>query len=550
MGLEEVRVPRYTDEELLERGASLREKLGRRVLLREYVEATGVSDATIRSRFGSWGAFSQQWQGESKRDETTRKASKARQLDAPVAALSAARVRGLERRRNYLVTSLTNNVGVEPAAWAAFLQLAEHRKAQPVVIPTRYMNPTSQLSPQDDGDDVWWPEEGRPFMVEQEVRLHEQLRLMAHVRIGATRANPLTGKRGLSKGESAIFGHPQLAMETVATPHHRLPKILYTTGSLSHKDYSRSDAGTRAAFHHSHAAIMVETRGSRFHMREVTWDGRGFTDLDVYATPRRVHQAARPAALVTGDEHAWWACPWVKRATYGPGGIVDVLRPARIIRHDVMDSYSISHHHDDLTRAVKAEAGWNGLEDELRETLDYVLETTPDFATTYVVASNHHDHVKRWLAGDKRRVDPRNLRLWHWLNWQVLEAATIGDGGAVIPDPFQLWARQYTEDDPRVVFLERDDTLRINGVELAIHGDRGPNGARGSRRNLSEIGTRSMIGHSHAPGIWQGVYQVGTSSVLRMEYNVGPSGWLNTHGLLHANGRRQLVHVIEGAWRG
>ena len=59
-----------------------------------------------------------------------------------------------------------------------------------------------------------------------------------------------------------------------------------------------------------------------------------------------------------------------------------------------------------------------------------------------------------------------------------------------------------------------------------------------------------MIGHVHSPGIYQGAYGVGTSSRLRLEYNAGPSSWLNTHGVVHQNGKRQLIHVVNGRWHG
>ena len=74
-----------------------------------------------------------------------------------------------------------------------------------------------------------------------------------------------------------------------------------------------------------------------------------------------------------------------------------------------------------------------------------------------------------------------------------------------------------------------------------MHGDRGPNGARGSAKNLRRIGIKSVIGHSHSPQISEGCYQVGTSSRLKLEYNEGPSGWLNTHCVIHADGKRQFV---------
>ena len=46
-----------------------------------------------------------------------------------------------------------------------------------------------------------------------------------------------------------------------------------------------------------------------------------------------------------------------------------------------------------------------------------------------------------------------------------------------------------------------------------------------------------------------GVYQVGTSSRLKLEYNSGPSSWLHTHCCIYPNGKRTLITIIDGQWR-
>ena len=83
---------------------------------------------------------------------------------------------------------------------------------------------------------------------------------------------------------------------------------------------------------------------------------------------------------------------------------------------------------------------------------------------------------------------------------------------------------------------------------MSYHGDQGINGARGSAVSFTQIGTKSIIGHSHSPCINKGVYQVGTSSRLKLEYTHGASSWLNTHCIIYANGKRTLINVIDGEW--
>jgi len=82
-----------------------------------------------------------------------------------------------------------------------------------------------------------------------------------------------------------------------------------------------------------------------------------------------------------------------------------------------------------------------------------------------------------------------------------------------------------------------------------MHGDKGPNGSRGAIRGFGRIGVRSIIGHSHTPGVMDGVYQVGTSSRLRLEYSSGPSSWMHCHCVIYPNGKRSLIWIIDGEWR-
>jgi hypothetical protein len=99
----------------------------------------------------------------------------------------------------------------------------------------------------------------------------------------------------------------------------------------------------------------------------------------------------------------------------------------------------------------------------------------------------------------------------------------------------------------KIKFLGRDESYAVSGVEHCYHGDKGPNGARGSTMNLSKIGAKVTKGHSHTPGIIDGCYDAGTFSRLDLEYASGsPSSWVNSMVLQYANGKRTHIHVING----
>ena len=462
-------------------------------------------------------------------------------------------VRRLEGARNYVVTCAMNNTLPEVDFLATLKVYAAERDAELLVIPVRYKNPTSRRDPQEDREDYWWHEDFAPYLVENELRIHPLLRVMGNVRIAATAGNPLPSRRdSRTKAESAIYGHPQLQMHTVATPQQALPKILYSTGAATQKNYSRTDAGDSADFHHSHAAIVVETRGDRFHMREVNWGGEDFYDLDRRYTPEGSEPSPGVRALIMGDTHVRQMDSGVREATFGSGGIVSVLDPECVVQHDVLDGMSINPHErgKKLTEAIRAMRGDDDVEEELIELADYLVDTDAlHQGQTVIVSSNHDDFLTRWLQGSERWVLPRNRLLHAWLTWACLRYALEHDGEEA--NPLELWFREHAHaDGSSIRFLGLDESFRVEDVELGMHGHLGSNGSRGSAKSLSKVGTRSVIGHSHSPEIYQGCYQVGTSSVLRLSYNKGPSSWLHAHAVIHPNGKRQMIAVIDGHWRG
>lgn len=458
----------------------------------------------------------------------------------------------LEAHGTYIVTCAQNNTEPERKFLQTLKVAAQHKGAELLVIPIRYKNPTSRRDPQDENDSgYWWHREVEPYLVENELRVHRFCRIMADVKTQATVTNPLPSSRDArSQDASAIYGHGQLVMKTVPTPQHRLPKILYTTGAVTQRNYSTTAAGDLASFHHSNAAILLEVRGRRFFPREMTWDRRTETlyDLDTVFTPTGVRKAGRALAVYTGDEHEWFIDPAAKDATYGANGLVETVRPYKIVRGDVFDGYTVNPHETGLlTAAAKTQAGLHALEDELESMVHHLNTTTPEWAETLITPSNHHDFLKRWLEGDPRRVEPQNRKLYHYLCWRMLEEMQRTDAGVEMPDPLEMYCRGKVSD--RIRFLKTDESFQMAGVELGMHGHLGPNGARGNVKNLARIGTRSMVGHGHGSWIWQGVYMVGLLGFYRQGYNKGPSGWLQCNGVLHENGKRQMSPIIDGMFR-
>jgi hypothetical protein len=452
----------------------------------------------------------------------------------------------LEDAQRFIITSALNDTPVNRTLWATIQRYAKTNNAMIIVVPARYKNPTTRQS--DDRDTYTWPEEVLPYLTDDLLELHEHLHLMGHVRISAGSAQPLSGIGDLSKGASAIFGHAQLAMQTVATPQNKQPKVLWTTCSTSEKVYSDTKDGIRARFHHTMGALVVELDGPRFYARPVLFDGEGFQDVEHYYTPkgRRREDAS---AIVTGDEHVDFNDPKCKAATYTDAdSIVKTTRPKKIVRHDVLDSYSISHHHEKnpVTKIAKAKAGMGSLEGEMRRVARFLDETTPKWAENIIVSSNHHDHVLQWMGRATPLTDPSNADILIDL-WSALKGTIrIGRHGAECGDPMALYLEKLISCKTR--FLRPDESHLIEGIEVGQHGHHGINGSRGSRAQYAKLGIRSITGHSHEPGIHHGAYSVG-SSTERLEYEKGPSTHAQCHVLIFKNGKRQPIFVIGGKWR-
>jgi len=448
------------------------------------------------------------------------------------------------------VTAAQNGTPVHEAFLQSLLAASRSLGAELLVIPIRYKNPTSRWTLSQANAEQW---DGalQPYLYNGRRKLNANLVLLGDIKTVPTASSPLTGFDAISGAESAILGHTKLQLKVVPTPSNKLPKILTTTGAVTVPNYTDSKAGKIGEFHHMLGAVIVELEDKIFHMRHVSADAKTgeFTDLEHRYTPTGRVKAPRPLALVMGDTHVDFIDPKVERATFGHGGIIDALNPHTLVWHDLLDGYSCNPHHgkNPFNRIAKRQADRDDVGAEVRRAVRFVTSHTTGDRKSVVVASNHNDFLRRWIVGTDWRDDPVNAEFYLRTALHMVQETQLDDSGTRTPDPFAYWISRANH--PAIRVLGVDEPYQLGGVDLGQHGELGPNGARGSITNLRRIGARSIIGHSHVPGIDEGAMQVGTSTHLRLEYNGGPSSWLNAHALVHADGKRQLVFIIDGHWR-
>lgn len=446
----------------------------------------------------------------------------------------------------FVVTSCQNNATVNEDFLNSLQSYCEKNNARLLIVPIVYRP--------GDHHEIKYniPEHINHTLVTHRMKLHEEVFVMGSFNFIPTTVNPLQGLQSLSKGNTLIVPSPQLRMQSLATNATRHPAILHTTGACSNPEYTNTKVGEKALFNHSYSAVLIEIdKDYDFHIRVLSSDVSGeFTDIGTKYLPDGSTEFDYPVAIVTGDEHAMFACPEVEKTTYtNSDSIIKTLKPKYVVRGDVLDMFSGNHHtrKDTIKNIGKNMFGLNRVEEELKLTVEYIRRTTVGEYENIMVASNHNDHLGEWLTHIDIKTEPWNAKIYFWLMYKVVDSMRECDTGVTHDNPFEIYCESVGLEQTR--FLSRDESFRVADVELSMHGDRGVSGSRGSIAQFSNLADKVVIGHSHTPGIISGAYQVGTSSKLKLDYTSGPSSWMQTHCIVTSTGKRQLINIINGKWK-
>jgi hypothetical protein len=233
--------------------------------------------------------------------------------------------------------------------------------------------------------------------------------------------------------------------------------------------------------------------------------------------------------------------------------MIPFFQPKKLFWHDLEDGGSVNHwaaKNPFVTGArYHSEAGTAS--EEFYRALGFVEEFTPAGTESFIVASNHNDWLHRWILDrDWKTLSPADRGFYLKVASKLYEQTKVLDAdGAERLNAFIMLAKDHFKGADRIKVLDYEESCVVEGIECGMHGHYGPNGSRGSARNMRRIGVKSIIGHSHTPAIEEGCYQVGTSTKLSRGYTHGPSSWLNTHALIYPNGKRTLLNIIDGKWR-
>jgi hypothetical protein len=443
-------------------------------------------------------------------------------------------------KSRFIITWGQNATPVHQGFYNNLEAYANHIDADIHIILGRYQNPTSLFA---DSEQDYWVEEVEKYMDAGRHNIHKYLSIMSDIKIQPTATNPMSGLQGVSGINSCVFGSPKVQMEMIPVLKGNKPKMMLTTGAVTKMNYTDSKSGKKGEFHHTFGFVIVEIKDKdTFYIRQVTADDKtgSFTDLCYRVESGNVSKIENIAAIVLGDIHYGNHDQDVIDITHE---FLEKVVPEHVVLHDVFDGMSINHHEmkDPFVQYSKEITNKNSLGNEIEEMIDGLKEFE-NYKNVVIVRSNHDDFLDRWLKNEdwKKQPTTKNSKLYMQYSTMLLEQYEKDpyDVKGVIPGIIN-------ETYPRFITLGRDESYRVKNWELGQHGDMGTNGSRGSLNQFRTLNTKIIVGHYHAPGRKDGALAVGTSTKLRMGYNKGASSWLQSHVIIHNDGRAQHISFVK-----
>lgn len=383
-------------------------------------------------------------------------------------------------------------------------------------------------------------------IINSEYHLNENLGI-SDFKMNSTQINPLTGFNRLGRRErSLIIASPKQFLQYVPIANDQMCHAIMTTGAMTMPVYSSFIQSPKTAYistlDHKLGAIVVEIENAKeFHIRQLQAEiATGFfIDLARYYKTKII-ESVRPEAIVLGDKHTGHTDPTVLRVT---DRLIKDMSPKRVFFHDLFDGQSINPH-SAQSNILRAGMSTNqlSLEAELKlctDEMNRMVKEHPKVNEWVVVRSNHDEFLDRYLESGEYIADPLNSFISHKLAIEKLQQN----------NPLETGMRMFNLKG-NVKFLNIYSSYKIAGIEHGVHGHIGLNGQKSPTNSSLEIGYGpGVYGHSHSPGILRDVFRVGTSTVMRLGYNVGASSWFHTHCITYHNGSRQLINIINGKYK-
>jgi hypothetical protein len=453
----------------------------------------------------------------------------------------------------FILTSAQNNSFIHEK-FVQSLEVMSARLEAEILIGTYIYNTNGFQSPNVEKDEVWFDNKIKKYIKDEPVKLAEGLMWYGELNILPTAVNPLSGLDSYTKTNSGIVPHAKVQLESLATHKAEPCRMMYTTGTVTQRNYIQKKAGQKASFHHVFGALLVEVDDDgEWYVRQLVAnsDTGEFYDLDTLYNPTGYSTGHRVEAITYGDIHIEKQHTDVMDgAFHRKDSMMNELHPRYQFLHDVSDFSARNHHNiNDPHHKFKYHvAGKSSVEEETKEAADFLGRIEIEDTMNVVVQSNHHQAYERWLKEGDYKNDPENAVFFLTLQLATYEAIERGEYDFNVYE----YAVILFESLPRTLFLKEDEPFKVCGdIECGCHGHRGISGSRGSINAFRKMGGRYNVDHSHGCGIKDGAYQGGVLSDLDLGYNVGASNWSASSIVVYQNGKRAIITQSQntGNWK-
>lgn len=373
------------------------------------------------------------------------------------------------------------------------------------------------------------------FETVDSLSLNTNLRLK-DMKILAQQINPLTGMQTkLSRDSSYIMPSAKIRYASVANTSTK-PRAFMTTGNLTKPNYKMHTAqGRKAEEQHQYGFVFVDVGTKLFTTYQVEATKNG----DFYYLNERYHNGkvttVAPEAIVFGDLHFG---DTNQKAYAHSKETVRVLKPKRVVLHDIFNGHSINpHEKGHLLSSLRNLKTRDSLENELQMVYSEVIKLASEFPNVqFLVAESNHDiFLERYLDSKDFIDHPQNFLMACQMIPRILEGKK---------PTLQIGLELFGKLPKNFHFAKVDEEHRVRGVELAMHGHKGVNGSRGTSSSFSNFNLRVITGHTHSPALFANSMTVGTMTHLKLAYTLGPSSWMHCNGILYADGKYGLLPFI------
>tara|TARA_R110000851_G_scaffold301208_1_gene457547 strand:- start:10167 stop:11717 length:1551 start_codon:yes stop_codon:yes gene_type:complete len=447
--------------------------------------------------------------------------------------------------KRFVFTCAQNNTHVHKDFLKSLETYCKANNAQLIVSKVTYnQNGFQNLTKEDKS--IWYDPKIVKYLSGESMEVAKDLIWCGELNILPTAVDPVSGLENYTGIACSIIPHAKVRLLSVPTMKHEPAKFIYTTGSVTQRNYIQKKSGQKASFHHVFGAVVVEfAEDGNWHARHLIADKNGeFYDLKHVYTPKKIYKSKRVEAINWGDIHIGKE---KQENIDNCHTMLEDLKPRHQFIHDVYDFTARNHHNlkNKFHMANEYFHGVNSVKQEIKHVSKFLNKISRSWCNTVIVESNHDLAFKRWLTEASVASDPVNAEFFHTACARVYKSIRKREKDFSI---FEWAVKKSTYNLSKCTFLRQDESYRIKGIECGMHGHVGPNGSRGSPKGLSKIGVKCNTGHTHTAGIIDGIYTAGVTGNLEQGYNIGPSSWSITHIVTYPNGKRTLITMKEGKY--